>query len=98
RRGGILSREPACAEELAMPGALDGITILDFTRYQQGPFATVLLSDFGADVIKVEEPLYGDYGRAMGREPDGWSAYFQAHNRNKRSLTVDLRTAAGTAI
>ena len=81
-----------------MAGALDGIRILDFTRYQQGPFATVLLSDLGADVIKVEEPKHGDLGRALGRLPDGFCAYFEAHNRNKRSMTVDLRTPEGREI
>ncbi|OAI38989.1 hypothetical protein AYO38_08555 [bacterium SCGC AG-212-C10] len=81
-----------------MPGPLDGIRILDFTRYQQGPYATVLLSDLGADVIKVEERLNGDLGRALGRQPDGWCAYFEAHNRNKRSITVDVRKPEGQAV
>ena len=81
-----------------MPGALEGVRILDFTRYQQGPFATVLLSDLGADVIKVEEPTRGDLGRSLGLQPDGWCAYFQALNRNKRSLTIDTRTDEGREI
>ena len=55
--------------------ALSGIKILDFTRYQQGPFATVLLSDMGAEVIKIEEPG-GEPGRATGLQNDGFSAYF----------------------
>jgi CoA:oxalate CoA-transferase len=71
-------------------GALDGIRILDFTRYQQGPYATVLLSDMGAEIVKVEEPG-GEPGRANGRQPDGFSAYFEAHDRGKRSITLDLR-------
>ncbi len=81
-----------------MPAPLEGITILDFTRYQQGPFATVMLSDMGADVIKVEEPKNGDLGRALGRQPDGFCAYFEAHNRNKRSITLDIRTEAGRRV
>lgn len=81
-----------------MPGPLDGIRILDFTRYQQGPYATVLLSDLGADVIKVEERTNGDLGRSLGLQPDGWCTYFEAHNRNKRSITVDTRTDEGRAI
>ena len=81
-----------------MPGPLDGIRILDFTRYQQGPYATVLLSDLGADVIKVEERNNGDLGRSLGLQPDGWCAYFEAHNRNKRSITVDSRKPEGQAI
>lgn len=71
-------------------GALAGIRVLDFTRYQQGPYATVLLSDMGAEVVKVEEPG-GEPGRAMGRGPDGFSAYFEAHDRGKQSVTFDLR-------
>ncbi len=81
-----------------MPGPLDGIRILDFTRYQQGPYATVLLSDLGADVIKVEERTNGDLGRSLGLQPDGWCTYFEAHNRNKRSITVDARTQEGRDI
>ena len=74
-----------------MPGPLEGIRVLDFTRYQQGPFATVLLADFGAEVIKVEDPGTGDFGRRMWKEPDGYSAFWEALNRGKKSLTLDLR-------
>lgn len=81
-----------------MPGPLDGIRILDFTRYQQGPYATVMLSDLGADVLKVEERLNGDLGRSLGLQPDGWCAYFEAQNRNKRSITIDTRTERGREI
>lgn len=81
-----------------MEGPLDGIRILDFTRYQQGPYATVMLSDLGADVIKVEERQHGDLGRSLGRQADGWCSYFEAHNRNKRSITVDARKPEGREI
>lgn len=81
-----------------MAGPLDGIRILDFTRYQQGPYATVMLSDLGADVLKVEERTNGDLGRSLGLQPDGWCAYFEAQNRNKRSITIDSRTEKGRAI
>ena len=80
-----------------MTGPLDGIRILDFTRYQQGPYATVMLSDLGADVLKVE-PREGDPGRSIGLEPDGWCAYFEGHDRNKRSMTVDVRQPQGREI
>jgi crotonobetainyl-CoA:carnitine CoA-transferase CaiB-like acyl-CoA transferase len=73
-----------------MPGPLDGIRILDFTRFQQGTFSTLLLSDLGADVIKVEQPG-GDPGRTLGRHVDGYSSYFESLNRNKRSICLDLR-------
>ena len=80
-----------------MAGPLDGIKILDFTRYQQGPYATVMLSDLGAEVLKVE-PREGDPGRSLGLKPDGWCAYFEAHDRNKRSMTIDVRKPEGKAI
>lgn len=70
--------------------ALDGVRILDFTRAQQGPFATMLLCDMGAEVIKVEPPG-GEQGRANGLQPDGFSSYFEGHNRGKRSITLDLK-------
>jgi CoA:oxalate CoA-transferase len=70
--------------------ALEGVRILDFTRAQQGPFATMLLCDMGAEVIKVEPPG-GEQGRANGLGPDGFSSYFEGHNRGKRSITLDLR-------
>lgn len=77
-----------------MTKPLDGIRVLDFTRYQQGPFATVILGDFGADVVKIEEPN-GDFGRRMWREPDGFTAFFESLDRGKRSVCIDLRTAEG---
>ncbi|MBA4179192.1 MAG: carnitine dehydratase [Anaerolinea sp.] len=70
--------------------ALEGIRILDFTRAQQGPFATMLLADMGAEVLKVEPPG-GEQGRANGLGPDGFSFYFEGHNRGKKSITLDLR-------
>lgn len=73
-----------------MSGALDGITILDFTRFQQGTFATTLLADMGAEVWKIEQPG-GDPGRGLGVHADGFSTYFESLNRNKRSMVLDLR-------
>jgi len=69
---------------------LDGITVLDLTRLLPGAVATMMLADFGADVIKVEEPGGGDPARRMSG-----GAYFLATNRNKRSLAVDLKREAG---
>jgi crotonobetainyl-CoA:carnitine CoA-transferase CaiB-like acyl-CoA transferase len=77
--------------------ALEGVRILDFTRAQQGPFATMLLCDMGAEVIKVEPPG-GEQGRANGLGPDGFSSYFEGHNRGKRSITLDLRMPEAIAI
>jgi len=72
---------------------LHGIRVLDLTRMLAGPYATMLLADMGAEVVKVEDPA-GDPMRRMGPpfEPDGRSAYFMAVNRNKRSVVLDLRT------
>lgn len=74
---------------------LDGIRVLDFTQFQQGPSATVLLSDLGAEVIKVERLNVGDPSRHVGRRKDGFSQYFHTHHRGKRSIAIDLRSAEG---
>ncbi|WP_313673123.1 CoA transferase [Mycolicibacterium sp.] len=79
------------------PGALDGVVVVDFSRVLAGPYATMLLGDYGAEVIKVERPDVGDDTRAWGPPYDsqGVATYFNAINRNKRSVTVDLSAPAG---
>jgi|CXWL01.1.fsa_nt_gi crotonobetainyl-CoA:carnitine CoA-transferase CaiB-like acyl-CoA transferase len=72
-----------------------GIRILDLTIWQQGPYATAVLADLGADVIKVEERTHGDPGRGAWVAENGLSAYFEAHNRGKRSIALDLKSAGG---
>jgi len=74
------------------PAALDGLRILDFSRVLAGPFATMMLADLGADVVKVERPGIGDETRSWGPPHDahGQATYFQAVNRNKRSIVLDL--------
>jgi crotonobetainyl-CoA:carnitine CoA-transferase CaiB-like acyl-CoA transferase len=81
------------------PSALPGLRILDFSRVLAGPFATMLLADLGAEVIKVERPGSGDDTRAWGPPYDarGQSTYFDAVNRNKLSVGLDLGTAEGLA-
>lgn len=77
-------------------GALDGIVIADFSRVLAGPYATMLLADLGAEVVKIERPIVGDDTRAWGPP---WradqSTYFASVNRNKESVVVDLATAEG---
>lgn len=78
---------------------LDGIRILDLSRLLPGAYATQMLADFGADVIKIEEPGSGDYGRVMPPlGAGGMGLSFLAINRNKRSLTLNLKTETGRAI
>ena len=75
-----------------MSGALDGLRVLDFSRILAGPFATMQLADFGATVTKVERPGTGDDTRGWGPPYDkhGQATYFQAVNRNKDSIVLDL--------
>jgi crotonobetainyl-CoA:carnitine CoA-transferase CaiB-like acyl-CoA transferase len=79
--------------------ALEGIRVIDLTQYQQGPYATMMLADMGADVIKVEQRGTGDPGRKLGPLwPGGTPAYMEANDRNKKSITVDLRKEKGKEI
>ena len=70
---------------------LAGVRVLDLTRVLSGPFCTMLLGDLGADIIKVETPGEGDTVRHQGAGRDGLSWYFANYNRNKRSITLNLR-------
>ena len=83
-----------------MTPALDGVLVADFSRVLAGPYATMLLADLGATVVKVERPGSGDDTRAWGPPfaPDGQSTYFHSVNRNKRSIALDLSDAADLGI
>lgn len=73
--------------------ALEGIRVLDLSRTLAGPFCTMLLGDMGADIIKVEQPEKGDETRRFTPPVwDGISSYYLASNRNKRSMTLDLKS------
>ncbi|HXC76307.1 MAG TPA: CaiB/BaiF CoA-transferase family protein [Candidatus Acidoferrum sp.] len=74
---------------------LTSIRVLDLTRLLPGPFCTMLLADMGADVVKVEEPGGGDYLRWSPPLVDGRGVLFNAINRNKRSITLNLKTPEG---
>ena len=80
------------AEESAAP--LAGVTVIDLTRVLAGPYCTMVLSDLGARVIKVEVPGTGDDSRSIGPfTEDGRSAYFMSLNRGKESIALDLKAA-----
>ena len=78
-----------------MPGPLDGYRVIDLTSMVSGPFATMMLGDQGADVIKVEAPGGGDHVRSGGFRAGGLAAQFINTNRNKRSIAVDLKNPQG---
>ena len=77
---------------------LSGIRVVDLTRILAGPFCTMILADMGAEIIKIEPPGVGDPLRAQGVIKDGLSWYFAAFNRNKRSLSLNLRSEEGKAV
>ncbi len=81
-----------------MSAALAGLRVLDLTRYIPGPYCTMLLGDLGADVIKVEEPPLGDATRLVPPAVGEHSAVHAALNRSKRSVVVDIRQDAGSAV
>ncbi|NLH45347.1 MAG: CoA transferase [Acholeplasmataceae bacterium] len=72
-------------------GPLEGLKVLDLSRVLAGPYCTMLLADFGADVIKIEPPKVGDDSRAFGPFVGKESAYFMSLNRNKRSMVLDFK-------
>lgn len=76
---------------------LQGVRVLDLSRLLPGPYATLVLADLGADVVKVEDPAGGDYLRWMPPMAGTQSGWFHALNRNKRSIALDLRRPEGAA-
>lgn len=81
-----------------MSGPLEGIRVLDLTWVLSGPYATMVLSDLGAEVIKIERPGRGDIARGNGPFIDGVSSYFLSLNRGKKSLTLNLASPDGKEI
>lgn len=76
---------------------LEGLRVLDFSWFLAGPYATMILADLGADVVKVEAPERGDPSRTAGPFINGVSGYFMSVNRNKRSILLDLKSETGRA-
>jgi crotonobetainyl-CoA:carnitine CoA-transferase CaiB-like acyl-CoA transferase len=79
-------------------GPLGGIRVIDLTTVISGPLTTMMLADQGADVIKVETPDGGDYARYVATRRNGFSASFLNNNRNKRSVTLDLKSPEGLSV
>jgi len=85
-----------------MPLPLEGIRVLDWTIWQQGPICSSMLADMGADVIKIEQTGVGDPGRSLvsagGAEVKRANWYFESHNRNKRGITLDFGKPEGREV
>lgn len=90
--GGAVTRGKNIATPMAMPGPLSDLTVIDLSRVLAGPYATMVLADLGARVIKVERPDGGDDARAYGPFINGHSAYFASINRGKQSIALDLKS------
>jgi CoA:oxalate CoA-transferase len=77
---------------------LENVVVIDLTRILSGPFCTMLLADFGARVIKIEPPGYGDESRLLGPHINSESTFFMSVNRGKQSMTLNLKTEEGRAL
>jgi crotonobetainyl-CoA:carnitine CoA-transferase CaiB-like acyl-CoA transferase len=78
-----------------MEGALAGVKVLELSNFLAAPMSTMFLADFGADVLKVEQPGKGDEVRYWGENRNGVGLYYKVLNRGKKSVTLDLRTSLG---
>lgn len=87
-----------CTDDAGHTGPLRNLRIVDFGTMVAGPFVSTLLADFGAEVIKVEQPRTGDPIRAMGPFVGGESLFYNVENRNKKSVTIDLHKPEGQAL
>lgn len=92
------SATPVPAAPPVPAGPLAGLLVADFSRVLAGPFATMMLADLGARVVKVERPLTGDDSRGYGPFSGGRSMYFARVNRGKQSVALDLKSAADLAV
>ena len=84
--------------EATLERPLDGVRVLDLARFIAGPLCCLLLSDLGAEVIKLENPGVGDDSRQAGPFSNGESLYFISHNRGKRGITLNLLTQDGVEV
>lgn len=79
---------------MTAPAPLDGVRVVDLTRYLAGPFCTQLLADYGADVVRVESPKGREFTDASGRD----TYFFLTANRGKRSIALDIRSDQGGVV
>lgn len=86
------------AEKQTGVQALENLTVLDLTRVVAGPYAGAILGDLGAAVIKIEMPGKGDDARAYGPYENGESVYYANLNRNKKGITLNLKSLEGKEI
>src|SRR5215468_8521208 len=87
-------------DNVAAPGCLSGVRVLDLSQFEAGPSCTQVMAILGAEVVKVESPKGGEPGRAIGTgpAPDADAYYFMIYNANKKSVTVNLKTERGIAL
>src|SRR2546426_463533 len=99
RSPGASPSEPGKEESVSRADQpLVGVRVLDLTRVLAGPFCSMMLGDMGAEVIKIEEPGKGDDTRSWPPFAGGESTYFMSVNRNKKSVTLNLKAPEGQAI
>jgi crotonobetainyl-CoA:carnitine CoA-transferase CaiB-like acyl-CoA transferase len=91
----VTAPSPQSASIASLGDALQGVRVLDMSRLLPGPFLTMVLADLGADVVKIEDPQAGDYMRRAPPQKGGMSGRYLAVNRGKRSVVLDLKSAAG---
>ena len=80
------------------PLLLEGLQVIDLTRLLPGPLCTMLMGDYGAEVLKIEDTASGDPTRAVGKEIDDAGSFFWVLNRNKKSLALNLKRREGRDI
>lgn len=98
-RASVVAKVAILHKGCCMLGPLTGIRVLDFSIVVQGPQCAAMLADLGADAVKIERRDCGDLARLIPLSfSDRRSAYFYAHNRGKRSVTLDLARPAGVAV
>src|SRR3954470_22659426 len=92
------ARQPEPAPPSSRPGALDGLRVLDLATFIAGPFCGGLLAEYGADVVKVEQPGTGDSLRELGTKAHGRALFWALEARGRRSITLNLREQRGQAL